>query len=116
MCSHSAQESADSIEIVATLLNIALPHLQHLSSATINSGGGSTIQHVHSKLIEMRVMPRDSQRNHCNLHELNKPLEEGLKWALDDSGIGHNTLWQLIFVEDISFLSSGGNLHQNKYG
>jgi hypothetical protein len=74
MCNHSAQESADSIEIVAKPLNIALPHLQH-SSATINAGDGSAIQHVHPKLIEMRVMPRDSQCNHCNLHELNKPLE-----------------------------------------
>jgi hypothetical protein len=89
MCNHSAQESAESIEIVAKLLNNALSHLQH-SSATINSGGGSAIQHVHPKLIEMRVIPRDCQRNHCDLHKLNKSLEEGLKWALGDSGIGHN--------------------------
>jgi hypothetical protein len=33
MCGHSAQESAESIKIVANLLNIALPDLQH-SSAT----------------------------------------------------------------------------------
>jgi hypothetical protein len=67
MCNHSAQESADLMKIVAKLLNIALPHLQH-SSATSNSGGGSTIQHVPPKLIEMTIMPKDSWRNHCDLH------------------------------------------------
>ena len=100
MCGHSAQESADSIKIVANLLSVALPNLQH-SSATSNSGGGGAIQNVHPKLIEMKVMLRDSRRNHCDLHGLNKPLEEGLKRALGDAGIGHNTPWQLLFVVDL---------------
>ncbi len=100
MCGHSAQESADLIKFVAKLLNIALPHLQQ-SSATSNTSGGGAIKNVHPKLIEMKVMPRDSWRNHCDLHRLNKPLEEGLEWALGKSGIGYSTPWQLLFVVDL---------------
>jgi hypothetical protein len=100
MCGHSSQESADSIKIVANLINTALQHHLHFSAPSNYSGGGA-IQHVYLKLIEMRVMPRDSKCNHYNLHGLNKPLEEGLKQVLGNSGIGRNMPWQLLFVADL---------------
>ena len=45
---HTAEESAESIEIVINLLKILLPNVQH-DSATSDSGGGAAIQHVFLK-------------------------------------------------------------------
>ena len=49
------------------------------NSAVSYSGGGSAIQNVMPKLLELGVLIKDALKNHCALHGANKPIENGLK-------------------------------------
>ena len=94
---HTAEESAESIEIVINLLKILLPNVQH-DSATSDSGGGAAIQHVFPELVKKGLMSKGSRKNHCDLHALNKALERALIAALGIAGIDHNTPMQMLHL------------------
>jgi hypothetical protein len=94
---HTAEESAESIEIVINLLKILLPDVQH-DSATSDSGGGAAVQHVFKQLVKKGLMSKGSRKNHCDLHALNKALERALIAALGNAGIDHNTPMQMLHL------------------
>lgn len=57
------------------------------SSATSDSGGGGAIQNVYPKLLKLGMFDAEqSPINYCELHAMNKPLENALKKAFGDSG------------------------------
>ena len=99
VCGHTAKESAESIKDVADLIKSLLPN-SVFRSALSDSGGGGAIQCVDPFLRQLGVLEEDSIINHCSCHGMNKPLENGLKKALGDAGIGHNTPWQLLYLAD----------------
>jgi hypothetical protein len=100
-CSHSAKESAKSIKEMGDLIHLLVPYIIY-SSATSDSGGGGAIQNVYPKLLKLGMFDAEqSPINYCELHAMNKPLENALKKALGDSGIGHNSPWQLLYLSDI---------------
>jgi hypothetical protein len=83
------------------LIHLLVPYIIY-SSATSDSGGGGAIQNVYPELLKLGMFDAEqSAINHCELHAMNKPLENALKKALGDSGIGHNSPWQLLYLSDI---------------
>ena len=63
-----------------------------------DSGGGGAIQHTHLALIRNGVIPKESKKNHCDMHGNNNTLEQGLVKALGISGIGQKTPPHMLFL------------------
>lgn len=99
-CGHSAEEASTAIKETNDLITTLLPDIIS-SSASSDSGGGSSINNVYPRLIQLGVLLAGKcTKNHCECHGANKPLEVGLKDALGDAGIGHDSPWQLLHLSD----------------
>jgi hypothetical protein len=99
-CGHSAEEAARSIKEIDDLIKLLLEEVVG-NSAMSDSGGGSAIQNVMPKLIELGVLIKEALKNHCACHGANKPIEVGLKTSLGDAGMGHDSPFQCVYVGDI---------------
>ena len=70
-----------------------------LSAITGDAGGGAAVQHLHPELTKRQLMDDDSKRLSCDMHNLNKAFEIACTESWGRQGIGHNTIYQMLYLE-----------------
>ena len=70
-----------------------------LSVITGDAGGGAAVQHLHPELMRRKLMDDDSKRLSCDMHNLNKAFEIACTDSWGRQGIGHNTIYQMLYLQ-----------------
>ena len=69
-----------------------------LTVITGDAGGGASVQQLHPKLIQKRIMDARSKMLSCDMHNMNKALEVGCSDSWGKQGIGHKTPFQMYWL------------------
>jgi hypothetical protein len=70
-----------------------------LSVITGDAGGGASVQYLHPELMKLKLMGDDSKRLSCDMHNLNKAFEIACTDSWGRQGIGHNTVYQMLYLQ-----------------
>ena len=62
-----------------------------------DTDGGGAVQHIHPKLVQNKVMSKDSKEFNCQLHAQNKKLENACTKTFGKHGIGHCNVFQTAY-------------------
>ena len=100
---HSAEEAAYAVKVsteeLLSILNEIIEDAKvEIYSITGDSGGGATVHHLHKELIPKGVMDPISKKLACDMHNFVKLLEVACVDTWGMQGIGHHTLFQMIWL------------------
>ena len=92
-CANATKTSLNKLEMAGLDLSTIIIHV-----ITGDTGGGGTVQHIHGKLIEIKVMSKDSKEFNCQFHAQNKGLENACTKTFGKHGIGQCNVFQAAYV------------------
>ena len=98
---HMTDDAANSIALSVTpffaILNRFLGDVK-LAVITGDTGGGASVQNLHPALKTRKLMDSHSKRLSCDMHNLNKAFEVACTDTWGRQGIGHNTIFQMLYL------------------
>jgi hypothetical protein len=98
---HTTDDAADVIVLSVTpflaILNRFLGDVK-LAVITSDAGGGASVQNLHPALKTRKLMDSHSKQLSCDMHNLNKAFEVVCTDTWGRQGIGHNTIFQMLYL------------------